>query len=154
MFGGNSKNSTEEQGGKVKLAAALTIAFAIPLFLEAQQHPQLPEGWKYIGSGYMRGPNGLERLAPPAFSPGTPWDPLVFAAPVPFLGDARNPIHIVVQTPAQPQAQERKSLLLETLLLRGIQDVYQNDWNKISDPDREYILELKRQLQERPRVIF
>jgi hypothetical protein len=79
----------------------------------------------------------------------------VFATPIPFLGDARNPIHIVIQAPAQPQAQERKSsLLLETLLLRGIQDVYQNDWNKISDADREYILELKRQLQERPRVIF
>ena len=138
----------------MKLAAALTIALAIPLFLMAQQHPQLPAGWKYIGSGYMRGPNGLERLAPPGLSPATPWDPPVFATPVPFLGDSRNPIHIVIQTPGQPQAQERKSLLLETLVLRGIQDVYQNDWNKISDPNREYILELKRQLQERPRVIF
>ena len=42
----------------MKLAAALTVTLAIPLFLIAQQDPQLPEGWKYIGSGYMRGPNG------------------------------------------------------------------------------------------------
>ena len=137
----------------MKLAAALTIAFVIPLFLQAQQHPQLPEGWKYIGSGYMRGPNGQERVAPPRLGPATPWDPLVFDAPIPLLGDPRNPLHIVVQTPGQPQAQERKSLLLETLLLRGIQDVFEKDWNKISDPDREYILELKRQLQERQRAV-
>ncbi|MEE8176462.1 MAG: hypothetical protein V3T65_00530 [Acidobacteriota bacterium] len=42
----------------MKLAAALTVTLAIPLFLIARQDPQLPEGWKYIGSGYMRGPNG------------------------------------------------------------------------------------------------
>ena len=138
----------------MKLAAALTIAFVIPLFLQAQQHPQLPEGWKYIGSGYMRGPDGQERLAPPRLSPATPWDPLVFAAPMPLPGDPRNPIHFVCQTPGQPQAQEGKSPLLETLLLRGIQDVFEKDWNKIPDADRKYILELKRQLQERPRAVY
>ncbi len=144
----------------MKLAAALPIALAIPLFLQAQQHPQLPEGWKYIGSGYMRGPNGQERVAPPHFWPATPWDPLVFAVPMPLPGDPRNPIHFVAQPPpgapqtsGQPQAPERNSALLETLLLRGIQDVFEKDWNKISEADRQAILELKKQLQERPRGI-
>jgi hypothetical protein len=137
----------------MKLAAALTIAFAIPLFSAAQQHPQLPEGYQYIGSGYMRGPNGEMRVAPRRLSPATPWDPLVFDAPMPFPGDPRNPIHFVCQAPAQP-AQEGRPLLLDTLLLRGIQDVYEKDWSKISYADRQYLLELKKQLLERPRVNY
>jgi len=57
------------------------------------------------------------------------------------------------QAPAQP-AQEGRPLLLDTLLLRGIQDVYEKDWSKISYADRQYLLELKKQLLERPRVNY
>lgn len=62
------------------IASCVVMVIALPLV--AQQAPGLPEGWRYSGGGYMTGPTGQLRLAPPRLSPATSGSPTVFAGPM------------------------------------------------------------------------